>query len=561
MANAFMTADLGNLDAPGAMPQALREASEALKMELTGERIVTTHSLELANQQVTVEEILSLMLTSMNGRADLPEQRVNVEYLAGDQKLLIPYMLMTPVTANVDITATSLVTLRTRYWKVANLAYTEVKTRVEEGLNQTALRTYIDNLEVVNPRADDYDWAAKEYVHGGAVDNDARVDRNYGYLSMALQFNCDLRDCGVLLKPTMRLADGAWINMATAPPQPTLADDGTVLSRNSRIASKLKATTLKNIAGLNYHGCGDSALAAWARAYGLSAGLLPDNNSKLQIEYALTTLPPATEHKNAVYEYEKKVRSKLQPLAMNVLAMFGLMHLAKDHTYRTGDNNMARVGTSYLQTLRTIPDPDVMAEIKEQHQAIIRTGPHPFGLGQTYFLAKYMKMMGLLASALHIRVGVTPPPVQRLYIVLAAVDEWTSLPVGMVLNRSYAPEIQSLREETALIDANPPAYSNLWRYYGLTEQSEVQRVAIVSANTMLPLVYGFAMAQHASDNEQRDGIALAASLDNVKRTQKALCDTYTKMWTDYSDKYADEGLEKFIESTIATARAAAAFSA
>lgn len=107
----------------------------------------------------------------------------------------------------------------------------------------------------------------------------------------------------------------------------------------------------------------------------------------------------------------------------NILSMFGLFHLSKDHTFRKGNTNMHKIGNSYVKMLRVGTNQATVDSMLANKEIIVRIAPHPFGLAQTYWLAHAMHCYGFLYTTLATRINSFPPPVKRLMLVDAAVSE------------------------------------------------------------------------------------------------------------------------------------------
>ncbi|KAF5176442.1 hypothetical protein FRX31_033971 [Thalictrum thalictroides] len=186
--------------------------------------------------------------------------------------------------------------------------------------------------------------------------------------------NCDVRDFSILNDAGMFVRDGDWKDVARV--------------EAGRFNCKLKPFTLQCITGLNFEPCAKNELAAWTQAYGVAVGILPAVNSRLTSEILYTTEFPARDSRSAITKFEKLNSVDLFPTAMNIIVMFGLFHLNKDHTYRTRDSNMERIWKSYVNTLRTLPNSGFIEGILNNLEPIVRTAPHPLGLAQCYYVAQ-----------------------------------------------------------------------------------------------------------------------------------------------------------------------------
>jgi hypothetical protein len=498
---------------------------------------------DITTGDYTLEDMKTVMLESVNGDQVMQEQRVRVDFLRADQRMIIPLALgMHPVDgAQVARVAPYEATLSARYLRARGLTYAQIR---QYSMTSTP---FADILQAVNalalPEAQQRGihqaWTtAAFYVYdGNRRDNVAVENVAFAYLSMALGFNCDIRDTGFLMQADARCADGAWLTIGEV--------------TDARIASKLKPFSLMSIAALNYAPTGNSALGGWIRAYGLSTGLLPDAASICHKEYRFTLSQPAQQVRTHVAEFKKRYESMLHPLCMNILAMFGLLHLNKDHTYRPTDTNMERICTSYIETLRTLVYEHNTDFLKQQMEVVCRTGPHPFGLGQTYFLARLMHNYAYLAPALMIRYDVAPPPIQRFMIVSSVVDQWSALPAGQKLNESFHKVIKVIDNEVARIKSSPPSFSGLHAYYGIDNMFSPEKRAWRAVEALMPCVFGFAMVLHGERGDQKEklGVALALSLKNVERDAKAIAMMFVSLWEQYLTTTESAGLVNFAVSS------------
>lgn len=490
----------------------------------------------LEDGDLTYGNVADIILTGINGRAGLPEQTVRVEYLRNDQKLIIPAALGMSWLAAADDRAfvPSNNQLRARYLKVATMTYQDLTDMMDDAANAAAVRQLVDALETVE-RAERYvvwsetNWLTQE----GTVDRN-QSDILFTLVSKALQFNCDIRDYGYLLTAEGTLQDATWDNEATL--------------TQARLRIKLHPYTMQSIAALNMQPCGEYALGAWVRAYGLAFGMYPAKGSQTMDESTFTTRMPTAANLGLVRQFERSYQDLLVPICGNVLAIFGLLHLNKDHTFRSGDATMDRVGTSFLQTLRTSATTQMLETMGTNKEVILRTAAHPFGLGQTYWLARAMFRTHRLMPALAIRIDTAPPPVQRILIVHAAVAEWTGMPIGNAINEAFQPTIQSIADFVATIKASPPSFSDLHRLYGIPAKTATPDTVKNAANAMMPIVYGFAMTCHCDDAQKKDGLALAMSMDNVVRDAKGMAMMWKGAWENYQDRLDRYGIEGFVTS-------------
>ncbi|CAA7032795.1 unnamed protein product [Microthlaspi erraticum] len=420
---------------------------------------------------------LSITISKYN---HLPDQSVSVEYLPENQKLQIPAamgMSLTPTNSSLCGVTNHTLYYSTTFWKLASMSYTEIASLVKTTTNGEAIREVIDGLEMVTPVPERPSrWETTE----------ADSDETFGKLSRILRFNCDIRDFGYLLTEDATVTDSAWSeNVENVP--------------HSRLQNKLKPYTLQMIAALNHGPVGNYPLGAWVRAYGLGFGIYPDRGSAYKVESVYTTEMPSTDDQTAVLAFQHSYGETLANLCLNILAVFGLLHLSKDKTYVRGDDYMNRIGKSYLEALE-IPDTSkkllglMMAKHKE---CLLRVAPHPFGLAQTYWLAKVMYMHELLMPSLALRFHhATPPPVQRIMVVCEAAREWENIPEASDVLEMFKDKLPRLKAQEVAIKEAPPRYSDLYRLYGCEEKMEISGEVRDDLIAFMPATYGYAIWLH-----------------------------------------------------------------
>ncbi|KAL5101059.1 hypothetical protein RYX36_005386 [Vicia faba] len=120
----------------------------------------------------------------------------------------------------------------------------------------------------------------------------------------------------------------------------------------------------------------------------------------------------------ACMTWEKDSGKPINVICLNVLALLGLLHLNKDRTFCTNDDNMNRECTSWLNTLHTITTKTMQNKILKQKEELCRITALPVGLAHTYGRAQVLgKRTNMLPPHLALRLDVSPPPVQRIMIV------------------------------------------------------------------------------------------------------------------------------------------------
>ncbi|CAH8386209.1 unnamed protein product [Eruca vesicaria subsp. sativa] len=412
-----------------------------------------------------MKSISSLSITSRN--LHLPEQCVSVEYLPDHQKLKISAALGMSWSPTIPSLCQTHPTLYSRFWKVASMSYTEIKSLVKNINTTTArkIREVVDGLEMITPSSERPTWETTE----------ADSDETFCKLSKVLQFNCE------------------------------------------SVTLEILPYTLRMIAALNLHSVGGYPLGAWVRAYALGIGIYPSLGSAFKTEAVCTTKLPSTYDEADVLAFQQSYKEVIENLCLNILAVFGLLHLSKDKTYVNGDAYMSRICNSYLETLKT---PDTASMMLTNHkECLLRIAPHPFGIAQTYWLAKVMYKHQLIMPSLVTRYNLpTPPPVQRIIVINEAVREWENLPEAREVLEMFSDNLSRLKTQELAIKEAPPRYSDLYRFYGCEEKITMPDKVLADVKTLMPATYGFAMVAHVSkDGKKKDGIALARCLKSVER--------------------------------------------
>ncbi|WZZ63308.1 hypothetical protein YC2023_063415 [Brassica napus] len=454
-----------------------------------------------------MEAISGLSITSRN--LHLPVQGVSVEYLPEHQKLKIPAALGMSWTTTIPTLCHTRPTLYSRFWKVASMPYTEIESLVKTIHTTTVqkIREVVDGLEMMTPSSERPTWETME----------EDSDEMFGNLSKVLQFNFDIRDFGYLLTENATVTDSAWCS-------------NVVNVSSARLRIKLKPYTLHMIAALNLGSVGDYPLRAWVRAYGLGVGIYPALGSAFKTEAVCTTKLPSTDDEADVLAFQQSYEEVLKNLCRNILAVSGLLHLSKDKTYVRGDEYMGRIGNSYLETLKT---PDTANLLMTNHkECLLRVAPHPFGIAQTYWLAKVMYKHQLIMPSLALRYNhPTPPPVQRIMVIREAAREWENLSPARDVLEMFSANLSRLKTQEIAIKEAPPRYSDLYRFYGCEKKIVMSSEVLADLTALMPATCGFAMVAHVSkDGKKKDGIALARCLKSVERNSKFIGNFWKKLW-------------------------------
>jgi hypothetical protein len=363
-------------------------------------------------------------------------------------------------------------------------------------------------------------------------------------LCAAVGLNMDYRDVHQL----RRSDDRRWENAGT------VVDD--------ELRSNLHSTTFVTVAALNLPALNNTPFAAVVRSVGVGLGLVPATNAAVHREFVVSRLFPTVADVRTITDFVENwpATTRMHDCCANILALYGLLHLAKDHTYQAGDSSTNRALAAYVNALKMTVEDAVIQLVMNDTQTIVRLACHPFGVSSPYWLSQAMYQKKMLAPALDIRSRVLAPPVQKIAVVMAVVREWRALPVGGAINQVFSAEITRLENALATFESLPPATSHLYRLYGVAEgdKLEITPAMTVALTGLLPMVAGYAMAFHLDENNRKEGVALSLALKNVKTSGPALSGIFEDLWTNYKEAVGDAGLLPFVKTLSEAAAMAAA---
>jgi hypothetical protein len=226
---------------------------------------------------------------------------------------------------------------------------------------------------------------------------------------------------------------------------------------------------------------------------------------------------------------------------MSIIAAFGALHLANDHTFRPNDTTLIRKAKVMVEACRTC-----LAEREAEQMAVdamlnlvMRTTCHPFGLSSTWGLFKDCQRHRLIAEPLQIRDSFVPPPIAKVGVVVAVMGKITSLPVGKLFSDAYADKITTLGNLRTTIVANAPAYSGLFRHYGYDAQLTLSAAQEAMCDELVPVIAGYSLVFEI-DNEGNDrGSLLSHTIKNACITKSALVALYKNAFEEYAAKATD----------------------
>ncbi|RHN66665.1 hypothetical protein MtrunA17_Chr3g0093781 [Medicago truncatula] len=407
---------------------------------------------------------------------------VEVEYLNSDQWLMIPSGLgINPVTPAI-VRVNPRPELITRYWQITRMPYDRMKELMQQNTSAATVCAEIARFDSTPGTTLFADWGIGPAV--GEADPKSVVDNVYMFVSKNAEMNFDVRDMGILNADNMSVTDVAWRNLNDVD--------------MDRVSLKINEYSMQQLAALNLVPCAGSKLAAWTRAYGVGCGIMPHPTSRMMKEYCWTDSFAKQENVRACLAWEKEMCSgkPTNMICLNIIGLFGLFHLNKDHTFCNNDPIMNRICTSWLNTLDSITTKTMQNEILKQKEALCRIAAHPFGLAQTYWLAQVLGRTNMLASKLALTIDASPPPVQRFLVFEATFSDWGKLATGKEVNYFYKERIELILEGVDLVRKCPPAYSELYKLYGLDEKNDLRKEITEALWTMMPLVFGYARSKH-----------------------------------------------------------------
>jgi len=527
------------------------------------------------------EDMIQMLTPAVNGHTDSKEQGVHVQYLSDDQRLVVPlYISSRAVTdhamravassfgvveacrvAELPVLRAALAMIAAGTVPDASPAGVIVKAipaasralmRLEDVTTYVGLRNRASFRISAGPgdapTADELE--EKSMVVAVPVssvadpDNpimfqvlvDGNADFNAVRFANFVGLNADPRDHAAFEQAHMRLSDKAYQDKEH--------------EALERFRPKLEAYTVSSIAALNYSRLKEIPLLAWTRAYLVSAGVLADANSKTHSEVAYTNTRPSKAIVKKLSEYHTTDPQRILLAAYSLGAMFGLQHLARDHTYKQGDEVLARVNKAYEKALATVlTDDDRNALVSAPHDTH-RLVCHPFGLSQCYTLAMWGAQHKRIAEALQIRSNVCPPALNRVSMAVGVFNQVCALPVGSIIRDIFGPSHKVAEDYLKALGNKRSAFSALYHLYGWEKQLKIAPKVMNAVNTMMPMLAGYAEAFHTTNPEtgakEVTGAALAASIRNVRRDNTALVNLFSGLFTKYLDLSKEKGLEQFL---------------
>jgi len=534
---------------------------------------------EAVADPITEEDLIYMLSPAINGDTDAKEQGVHIQYLSNDERLVLPQYIAPTADSDAGLVATSESFGMVRALADASRAsieevidaiatetelksdeskavYASIPEDAKESLTITNTRVFIgvggrtsfripalatdmpgpeekaDNVPVISVLVSSGSGALVNFSFQYGASIDVVAIR----FAHAVGLNADPRDFAALARNGMRLSDKAFQSDEPLPLE--------------RFRSKLKAFTVTCIAALNYSRLKEIPLLAWTRAYLVSAGVLSDALSKNQSELAYSRTRPSKTVVKKLSEYHDRDSQRVLLAAYSVGAMFGLEHLARDHTYKGGDEVLLRVNKAYEKALSTVLQGDEAVTLASFRHETHRLTCHPFGLSQCYTLARWGAHHRRIAEALQIRENVCPPALNRISLAVGVFKQVCSLPVGVVVRSIFQADHAIAEKYLHDLGKRRSQFSALAWLYGWERTEKVDHRVLDAVNRMMPMLAGYAEAFHTTDPKNGQplltGAALAASISNIKRDNGALVQLFSGLFSKYIEASKEQGLEQFL---------------
>lgn len=321
---------------------------------------------------------------------------------------------------------------------------------------------------------------------------------------------------------------------------------------------KLGAHTQAMIAALNVASVGDDPILAWVRSYGVSLGLLPaaPPDSLHDVEYNTTVYMPENAEVASIAaahpagdEGRKFMRG-----CLSILAGFGMLHLANDHTYKPSDEHLKRKARVLVECVRTIFPEDIINRLKADNmlEHTVRTACHPFGLSSPWALFKAGQSFNFIAEPLCDRKTTLPPPVAKVGLVCAVMDKIVALPIGGKVRKAYAEQFTIFRTLKEATVRNATAYSSLHKHYGIENQMTLTAEQEAAVKNLKPFCAAYALVFEKNSDGDPKGAALSPMVTAIANDADVI------MYQQAFEKYAreSEDLNKLIGDVAAASASA-----
>lgn len=323
---------------------------------------------------------------------------------------------------------------------------------------------------------------------------------------------------------------------------------------------KIGAHTMSMIAALNLGAVNGDPILAWVRSYGISCGMLPAAPplSLHNVEYNITPYMPEDAEVLAIAgahpvgdEGRKFMRG-----CMSILAGFGMLHLANDHTYKPSDEHLKRKGKVVVECIRTIFDESIISRLKADGmlEHSVRTACHPFGLSSTWAIFQTGQKFNFISEPLCDRTTTLPPTVARVGLVCAIMEKIIALPIGGLVKKAYATQFAMFQALRTTVVSNATAYSNLHKHYGIDAQLTLTTEQEAAVNSLRPFVAAYALTFEKDSDGNPKGAALSPIILSIQNDADVIM--YRQAFATYAEN--SEDLKTLIGDVSASSSAAVA---
>lgn len=341
------------------------------------------------------------------------------------------------------------------------------------------------------------------------------------HLSAGFGLNYSVTDMGRLNSDVNRFTDQQWSSDASI----------------NRFDVRFTAYTLTVIAGLNLAAVNGEPQLAWVRAYVLAMGFLPIGTSLHNAEYQVTEfLPEHSDLAQVVSTHAEDSDSRIFPRrALSVLAVFGALHMANNHTFKSNDLELKRKAIAYVLALRTVYSDETIRRLQSDAllETTVRTTCHCFGLASGWGALKLGQRHNVIAEPLKIRTAVVPPPIAKVGLCVSIMTKACALPIGDMIRQNYGEKMRDLERLRTQVVANAAAYSELHKHYGIDTQRTLTTAEIEMCESLLPLVSAYADVFERRPTGEAIGAALSQIVRKCLQDQSGLVSLYAGAFTKY----------------------------
>jgi hypothetical protein len=240
---------------------------------------------------------------------------------------------------------------------------------------------------------------------------------------------------------------------------------------------------------------------------------------------------------------------------LSIIAAFGALHLANDHTYKASDKPLLRKGKAYVAACRTALLADEHEKLADDStlEVTIRTCSHPFGLASTWGAFKSGRSLKIIAEPLQIRDDVVPPPIAKVGLVVSQLGKMFSLPIGHLFKQAYGEMHEDLLKLKKEIVDRAAEYSALHKHYGYDKQLILTADQEARVDNLLPIASAYALVFDVNAQNEASGAALSQIVQKCRLNNGGLVDLYMNAFAAYINSATNLGalIEKAVKKTKA----------